>query len=62
MSLNGKYSNICHIHIKSCVLHAKSHVSLHSYYGSTCQRMTPVVPHGLTAGNLRNITDSPMLS
>jgi hypothetical protein len=31
-----------------CVLHAKSHVSLPSYYGSTFQRMTPVIPHGLT--------------
>jgi hypothetical protein len=48
MSLNRKYSNICRIHIKSCVLHAKSHVSLHSYYGSTCQRMTPVIPCSLT--------------
>jgi hypothetical protein len=27
VSLNGKYSNIFHICIKSCVLHAKSHVS-----------------------------------
>jgi hypothetical protein len=33
----------------SSLLHAKSHVSLPSYYGSTCQRMTPVVPcRGLT--------------
>jgi hypothetical protein len=49
MSLNGKYNgSICRIHIKYCVLHAKSHVSLPSYSGSTFQRMTPVVPHGLT--------------
>ncbi len=48
MSLNRKHNAICPIHIKSCVLHAKSHVSLPSYYGSTCQRMTPVVPDGLT--------------
>ncbi len=30
------------------VLHAKNHISLPSYYGSTFQRMTPVIPHGLT--------------
>jgi hypothetical protein len=48
VSLNRRYNAICPIHIKSCVLHAKSHVSLPSYYGSTCQRMTPVVPRGLT--------------
>jgi hypothetical protein len=30
MSRNGKYSDICHIQIKSCFVHAKSHVSLHS--------------------------------
>jgi hypothetical protein len=48
MSLNGKYNGICHIHIKYSVLHAKSHVSLPSYFGSTFQRITPVIPHGLT--------------
>jgi hypothetical protein len=30
----------------SCMPRVMSH-RLHSYYGSTCQRMTPVVPHGL---------------
>jgi hypothetical protein len=30
MPRNGKNSEICNIQIKSCVVHAKSHVSLHS--------------------------------
>ena len=46
------------IHIKSCVLHAKSHVSLPSYYGSTCQRMTPVIPRGLTLATLEHSLQS----
>ncbi len=61
MSLNGKYRDICCIHTKSCFLHAKSHVSLRSYYGSTCQRMTPVIPCVLTPAT-REITYSPTLS
>jgi hypothetical protein len=31
----------------SCMPRVMSH-GLHSYYGSTCQRMTPIVHHGLT--------------
>jgi hypothetical protein len=63
MSLNGKYNTIFPIHIKSYVLHAKSHVSLPSYYGSTCQSMTPVIPRGLAnssnSGTLLTVLHSP---
>jgi hypothetical protein len=61
MSLNGKNNNIYHIHIKSCVLHAKSHVSLPSYYGSTCQKMTPVIPRGLTPATQEHYLQSYIL-
>jgi hypothetical protein len=61
MPLNGKNNNIYHIHIKSCVLHAKSHVSLSSYYGSTCQKMTPVIPRGLTPATQEHYLQSYIL-
>jgi hypothetical protein len=62
MSLNGKYNAIFPIHIKSYVLHAKTHVSLPSYYGSSCQRMTPVVPHGLPPATQEHYLQSYALS
>jgi hypothetical protein len=40
------------------VLHANSHVSLPSYYSSTCQRMTPVIPPGLTPATLEHYLQS----